>query len=224
MTAKHRDGSVTPIPTEDWAAITRNISTMSNTVVKIESAVETIKDDLLPPVAEAAKVAKEGVIRLEEKQKVNQKRLGALESANPSDHDPCEMVIEHGKAISAQERELAGLSKWRWWLMGIIVTAIVIAGGWATRSSNELTAVRTTATSHSEALKRHDASIEALEKQRQRDLEKIVEGINAVPTKVRAAVPQPTIEDALDAQPLTPREERLVREILDRARKRGNGG
>ena len=209
----------TPIPLDDWAAITRNISKMSTTIVRIDSAVSTIKNDLLPPVAEAAKKAEDGVIRLEEKQKVNQQRLKSLEV---SDHDgPCEVVLAHSEAISSHDQAIAGLSKWRWWIMGSIVTAVIIAGGWAVSSSNDLTAVRTEARSHTETLKRHDASILSLEKQRQRDLERIVESVNAVPEKVRNAAPQPSVGSVLFEEQLTPREIQTVHAILERARMRG---
>jgi len=187
---------------------------------RIEGGVKTIKDDLLPPVATAANKAKEGVIRLTEQQKVNKARLKSLEDKPEPLHEPCEMIIDAQTKITGQERELAGLSKWRWWLMGILGTAVVLVGGWAYSSAQELTVVRTEATSRAKRVEAHERQLKALEAQRQRDLEEVVRQIKTVPRAVKESIPERDLADEIDDQPLTDREKHLVREILRRAEKR----
>jgi len=198
----------TPIPTRDLDALTRAVG-------RIEGRVTSIQEEQLPPVAAAASEARDGVLKLNEQQKTNKARLRRLEDADAPDH-----ICQREGEITAMERELAGLSKWRWWLMGLVVTTAVIGGSWAVGSARDLTGLQTDHASTKRDVARHEREIDVIEKAQHANREAILSEIRGVPGKVRQAMPETDIEDTLDDRSLTARERALVKEILNRAERR----
>lgn len=199
MPRDNSEYSMTPVPTDDLRSLIGAVSGIS-------IRVKAIQEEQLPPVAAAAKEARDGVIILTERDKSQNARLRALESG--------EHFCLKEREISAHEKELAGLSKWRWWLMGIIVTALLISSGWAMNSEREVTVIHTDHASTKRDVERHEKTIEALTKTAaQNHLELLVE-LQKVPTRVKEVVPQRTIEDALVEAGVNERErERIIRAI-----------
>jgi len=195
---------------------------MYEAIARIDAGVTSIKEDLLPPVTKAANEAKVGVVQLRERDKVTRARLKTLETAPPPIHAPCELINEASQKVSAQDRDIAGLSKWRWWLMGLIATAVIIGGGWAVSSASDMATVQTQSTGIRSDVDRHEGSIKAIEAARVEDRDKIISAVRAVPGKVK--IPEPDLDDALDEQPeLSDRDRALIQSVLDRAKRR-NGG
>lgn len=202
MSPKRRSSSVDSL-------INPDLHVLKDSVSRIEERVTYIQETQIPAVAAAAKEARDGVLVLTEKQKVNQQRLKKLE-------DDCDSAKDNGQRISANERELAGLSKWRWWLMGAIVTAVIIAGGYAIGARGDLRAAEARQSATDSNVARNESSIRILEKQQQVNREAIIREVRDIPSKI----PIPTVYDDISKRPLTATEEETVRRILRRSEER----
>lgn len=176
--------SHTPIPT-DLMGLTR-------AVTRIEERVVSIQKDLLPPVAAASSQARDGVIKLEGYSQDLTRRIRTLENAPPPvlTHECVEdqKLEEHAKAITSQEKELAGLSKWRTWLAAIMLPLVLAAAGAAAKSIADSASLHTVVDSHSK-------TIDHLVKARERDRDAIIREVQAVSTKVRQVATEVREED-----------------------------
>lgn len=214
MTDRDSSGSrTTSVPTAALQDFTESIA-------RIETTVTTIKDETIPPVASAAQEARDGVLRLQEQQKVNKARLARLEERPEPSHEPCEMVLAHDGALTAQERELAGLSKWRWWVMGVAVTLGLFGAGLAGRALLAQGEASSDRAGQRRDIDRHEDVLKSVQTEARSNRDAILREVRAVPTKVQKSIPEPDLDDALDEHELTDRERRLVEEILRRAEKR----
>jgi len=213
----------TPIPTTDLRLLTEAVG-------RIEGRVTSIQEEQLPPVAKAATEARDGVIRLTERQKATVARVKSLEDRPSLDYqcDKSETIRSNTLAIaiatgsiSAQEREIAGLSKWRWWLGGLIVTVVSITIGWALTSNGDARAAQVERQAIKGNVTRHEVHLQALEKASAADRQVFIKEVRAVPQKVQAAMPEPDIDDAVDdAHELTDGERTRIRAIIKRAERR----
>jgi len=80
----------------------------------VESGVNTIKDDLLPPVAEAAGQARDAAIRLE----------GRVTSLEGKKH-----TCISDRRITKQEQKVAGLYEWKKYLLAIAIPVVLTIAG-----------------------------------------------------------------------------------------------
>jgi hypothetical protein len=190
---------------------------ISTKLTELNAGVSFIKDDLLPPVATAANEARDGVQKLTGWNRDIVRRVDKLEVCE-SEQD--QKLDTHSGAITSQEKEVAGLSKWRWWVMGIAVTLGLFAAGLAGRALLAQGEASSDRTGLRRDVDRHEGGMKAIREAQSRDRDQIIREVKAVPTKVQQSMPEPDIDDALDQQALTVREERLIREILRRAEKR----
>jgi redox-regulated HSP33 family molecular chaperone len=76
---------------------------------------------------------------------------------------------------------------------------------------------------------RHEAEIDSLEKAQARDLETFIREVRQIPTKVSAKVreeepSEAQVDRAVEDLQLLPSERRQIRELLSRARDRGDAG
>jgi hypothetical protein len=193
---------------------------LKDSVTRIEERVTYIQEEQIPSVAEAAKEARDGVLVLTEKQKVNQQRLKRLEEAPAPTHEDCDSVKDNGQRISANEKELAGLSKWRWWLMGAILTAVIIAGGYAMGARGDIRAAETRQNSTDANVTRNEASIRVLRKQQAANREAIIREVRSIPSEVQKSIPARDVYDDIAERPLTTTEEETIRRILRRSEER----
>jgi hypothetical protein len=205
--------AISQVPTSEIVALTR-------TVARVETKVDTIKDDLLPPVAKAAGEARDGVLGLSA-------RVETLETA-PAPVHPCEKkdeiealedsTIGHGKALATQGEKVGALSRWRTYLAAILVPLTLAAATAGATAIDRSATNRERAASNAQAIERHEAMIKALERSHAAGRREIIRAVEAVPAKVQ--LPEPDLDSAVDSAPLNDEERRRIRAILERAEKR----
>lgn len=213
-------GTLTPVPTEDLAVVSRGITKMGNAVVRIETAVSTIKDDLLPPVAKAAQEARDGVLKLNG-------RVTALENTEHECVDE-ERQRRQDNDIAETRVKAAGISKLVWWLMGIAIVVGGSAMGFAMVTRGDTSEARTQLRDLDgidEKVVEHSVKIQALEKAQAEDRATYLRTVKSIPNEVEqvARNREPTleeIEDATDDLPMTGREREMLKRILTKARAR----
>lgn len=194
---------------------------ISEKLTAVATGVDSIKNDLFPPVVKAAGEARDGVIELKGWNRDISRRVDGLENEPPPIHE-CKQertIRDHNGNITAHEREIAGLSKWRWWLMGIVTVAVISGTSWAISSARDITQVQADVRSNDRIDIRQEEHIEALENGQRRMRDEVIKEVRQVPTKVKQELPS-SVLDAIEDQPLTDWEKRQVRDILRRAEKR----
>lgn len=213
-------GTLTPAPEPDLSGMARNINRIGSAVSKIDVSVQSIKEDILPPVAADAKEARDGVLRLDG-------RVNALESSPPPAHECTETdrQARQDAAIGAGEAKVAHNTRLLWWLLGVLLLVGSSAIGFAMVTGS--TAARTAASLEAtdETVDRHEGAIKALVEAQARDRETYLREIRALPVKVSETVqasspPAEQIDDAADELPLWPSERRQLIQLLERARAR----
>lgn len=221
MSDKPKDRmSLTPIPTNDFYAVSRNIVKVGTAVTRIESAVDTIKDDLLPPVSKAAQEARDGVFKLNG-------RVTALEN----DEHKCVDELRQQRQdndIAENRVATASTSKLVWWLMGIAIVVGGSAMGFALVSKGDSSSAMTQLRDLDGVdtkVAQHDVQIQELQKAQARDRQTYLKTVESLPTKVKEATQrrQPTIEEIESAAvdlPMTERERDMLQRILTKARAR----
>lgn len=209
----------TPVPTTDLVAVT-------STLARVDQNVRQIKNDMLPPLfadtREARDKARAALGKIEEHSR----------DADAHDHGCKETARQERQdsEIADMRPKVAGLEKWRWWLMGILVLGVSSAFGFAlfTRQASTENATRLDTTERD--LSRHEREIDAVQKAQQADRDTFLREVRAIPTATARKVqdtPAPAIEvvdRAAEDLPLRPGERRQLLQILERARERGNGG
>jgi hypothetical protein len=220
-----RDTS-TPVPTADLVAVT-------GTLARVDQNVRQIKNDMLPPLVADTREARDKA----------RAALGKIdEHARDTDaHDHgCKETARQEKqddAIADMRPRIAGLDKWRWWLMGILLVGVSSAFGFALLSRQVSTENATRINATARDVDRHERVIDSVQKAQQRDRETYLRAVREIPSatarKVSAtpvkAPSQEVVERAADDLPLRPHERRQLRMLMDRAREReangeGNGG
>jgi len=174
MSNGRSDSRHTPIPTD--------LMGLTKAVTRIEEGVTTIKRDLLPPVTAASAEARDGVIKLEGWSKDLTRRVRTLETTPPpSPSHEChqdDRLDAHDRAITVQEKEVAGLTKWRTWLAAITIPLLLAAAGTAGKAINDSATTRTVVNSNTKA-------ITNLVDARERDRDAIIREVRTVPAKVQ---------------------------------------
>lgn len=207
-TGRSGDPRHTPIPTD--------LLGLTKAVTRIEAGVETIRVDLLPPVAQAASEARDGVIKLDGWTKDLTRRIKVLETTPPpTPSHEChqdERLDGHDRAISGQEKELAGLTKWRTWLAAILIPLTLTAAGSGAKAINDAATVRTRVDVNTE-------TITKLSEARERDRDAIIREVKAVPAKVQA-VAATDREDREDQEAADPSITDVKAKMTDRQRRR----
>ena len=212
--------TATPVPTADLMAVTA-------TLVRVDQNVKSIKNDLLPPVAADAREARD-------KARAAWAQIKEHKQDDDAHEHPCvegDRQERQDDAIADMRPKVAGLDKWRWWLMGIMVLGVSSAFGFALLTRATATENATRVESHGQDLTRHEREIDTLEKSQQADRETYLREVRGIPNatarKVQAtpakAPATETVDRAVEDLPLRPHERRQLRELIDRARDRGNG-
>lgn len=182
--ATERDGRPpppTPIPTD--------LLGLARSVAQIEGGVESIRRDLLPPVAKAAGRARDGVVRLEGSTEELARRVGRLESSPPPPHD-ChqESVLRgHGETLTGQEKELAGLTRWRTYLATILVPLLLALLGAGGKAVYDAAMTKAQVEETSREVQENSATLRKLTVTVTQDRETILQELRAVPAQVEAA-------------------------------------
>ena len=219
---KQRMGTLTPVPFDDLKAVSRNVQKVGTAVTRIESTLGIIKNDLLPPVSEAAKEARDGVLTLSG-------RVRALEEADPPDHECTESSRQarQDNDIAEVRTRTANIGRLVWWLMGIAVVVGGSAISFAIYTKSTSTENATRIQSYERDLVRHEDEIKAIEEAQRKDRELYLKEIRALPVKVQqVAEKEQSIESVIDTVqdfPLTESEKVTLQRILSKARKRSSG-
>jgi len=170
----------------------RGIPNDTAVLVEIRTTVKTIMGSLIPPIADNAKRASEGVIQLLERQQATQrqlddqaKRLDRLEAApeehclqtiaiNEMHHSISALGIEAGK----REERLDSLGKWRGYLAAILIPISLAAVGAASA------AIADSATQR-EVMRQHGIQIQTLSNASGSDRQALHDEIKTIPQVVR---------------------------------------
>jgi hypothetical protein len=220
---KTRLPTMTPLPIEDLQTVSRNLIKVGTAVTRIEGAVSTIKDVMLPPVADAAKEARDGVLTLNG-------RVTALESKPPPEYScsQLERQQQQDTEIAETREKASGLSRLIWWFFAIAGVAASAAIGFAITS----TVFSSSAQEQLEDLDgldtevaKHGVKIKALEEAQARDRTTYIKHVKNIPAEVEQAVQSrdPTIEEiehAAEDLPLTTWERDMIKRIMSKARGR----
>lgn len=188
---------------------------LSKSMASIATSVTTISDTQLPAVAADAREARDGVVRLTVAQEELARRMTNVEDAEPAEH-----VCHQNGRISAQEKEIAGLgNKWKW-VAGVSVPLVLaVIGAYVTINRSDAQ-IQTRIGVAERTLDRHEKTFESIDKTLQATRADFNRQVKAVPTKVREAVKEETIDTEDLAVHLSEREQR---EFLRLVRKIKNG-
>lgn len=203
----------TPIPTNDFNKLTQ-------TIASIDSTVKSIHRDLLPPLFTDTKEARDTA----------REALGKING-----HEANERIHEH--ECTERDRQLrqdneldelnvlsprvAFLSKLTWALVGVLISGVGSAVGFALASRSVGASNTARIESQQQVDTRHDELLRNIQQLRESDRREFIQLSNDLPRRIMEA--QPTarqVQEAVENLPLTPVEERRVRGILDQARKR----
>lgn len=179
----------TPIP-QDLLGLARSVA-------QIEGGVESIRRDLLPPVAEAAGRARDGVVRLESNTEELARRVGKLESSPPPPHD-CyqeDLLRGHGEALTGQEKELAGLTRWRTYLATILVPLLLAILGAGAKAVYDAAMTKAEVAETSRGVQENTQALRQLSVTVTQDRETILRELREVPAQVEAAREDPTLTE-----------------------------
>jgi len=207
----------TPIPTSEFNLLTRNVA-------EITIGVKSITEHILPPIAKDARKASDSVIKLTSWNKEIDNRISKIENGQIIHNCPYEEEInkhdtrleDYGKAITAQEKDVAGLSRWRTYIASITIPLALVALSTAGKAIADAATAQAERDAQSEITTRHEKEIDALEAARERDRQIITQQIKAIPIAVKTAVEKsPTIVDL--KVKLTPRSQKRLELLLDEA-------
>jgi len=188
---------------------------LSKSVASIATNVENISDKQLPSVACDAREARDGVIRLAVSHEELAKRVTVVEGAEPDEH-----VCHQTGAITAHEKQIAGLTgKWKWIAGASIPIIFAVIGAYVAMSRSDAQ-IETRIGVAERAIDRHEKTFESIDKTLQATRADFKREVNAVPTKVREVVKEETIDTEDLAVHLSEREQR---EFLRLVRKIKNG-
>lgn len=161
-------------------------------LAEIRTTVKTIMSTLIPPIADNAKKASEGVIQLLERQQAVQRqlddqarRLDRLESA-PEEHcfqtetlkDIQRQMGSFNEGAAKRQERVDSLSKWRGYLAAILIPISLAAVGAASA------AIADSATQR-EVLRQHSEQIQTLSQSNDADRKALRDEIKTIPQMVR---------------------------------------
>lgn len=201
----------TPVPTADLVVL-------SNTLVRVDQNVKSIKNDILPPLVVDTREARD-----------NARDALAKINGHASDEEAHEHSCVDAPRQERQDTKISGLSKVFWIALSVFVAIVSGSYGYTLVISNSTTENATSIKGQSENINRHEKSIEALRVSRQLDRETYLKSINDLPSRVTESVQkapgssQEVVERAAEDLPLRPHERRQLRELMSRARERSNG-
>lgn len=210
----------TPVPTVDLHAIAKNMNRVGTELARIRGAVDTIKDDILPPVQTAAGEARDGVLTLTE-------RVRNIESAPPPPH-VCEEKERQGRQDTDIAESRVRLSTFGRFLLWAAGAALVVAGSTITFAITSRSSAAENATkiqSQDSQIARQERAIAELRQSQRDDRETFLRAVNDLPRKVRdeaRTAPDVTaMENAAEGLPLNEAEQRQLLILLNRAKVRG---
>lgn len=190
--------NLTPVPSNDLRALSKNVNTVTTAVVRVEGEVsgileklEDLKNDLILPISRNAKEARDGVLKLEQ-------RVQSLEQKEPA--VAADEVSEIKSDLTGLATGHAGLLKMVWWFLGV---ALVVGSGAVGFTIFTRTLATTNATrleNHAGEIKRHESGIKTLEAARRQDQRQLIAELRKIPVKVhQVSVEKMTVEDIADA-------------------------
>lgn len=212
----------TPIPTSELNSLTKNVA-------EITVGVKALKDDILPPIAKDARKASDAVIQLKSWTKDVDNRVKQIEGGRVThecinqdeinEHD--RKHDAHATAITAQEKDIVGLTRWRAGLAAIMIPLCLFAIGAAAKAIADAATATAERGAQQAITTRHEREIDGLETARERDRQAIAKQIKALPSAMQNVVVKaeeqrdPSVGDVRSK--LTPRSQRQLKRLLDEA-------
>jgi len=165
------------------------MSDPSNLITEIAAGVKALKDDILPPIARDARSASVLSIQLEAHSKSINTRIVNLESER-SDRD--QKINDNGRSITATEKEVAGLTKWRTYIATILIPLSLAALGFAGKAVSDSATCETTITSeiqyHHKITDRQQKEINSLAATHKEDQRILIRRIDHLPRKMKSII------------------------------------
>lgn len=212
--------TLSPIPYEDVATLSRNINKIGTAVTRVEEKIDTVKDDLLPPVAKAASEARDGFLRIEG-------RVRNLEDQDAPIHECTEQSRQQRQDndIAENRIKVAQNSKLVWWIIGIAVTvfgSVFSFAIWVKESATENTLK---IEQHEREIEEQKKALKSIEIIQVKDRNTYLKEIQELPEKFKAATQYKWIdgEDLIEDTrhwPLTSKEREVIRRILENSSRR----
>ncbi|MHA1988307.1 MAG: hypothetical protein ACW98D_16850 [Promethearchaeota archaeon] len=157
----------------------------SNLITEIAANVKSLKDDILPPIAKDARSASDSSIQLKTLLEATNERVTKLEEEQ---NDQYEKLDKHSKTITATDKELAGLTRWKTWLASILIPLSLAALGFAGKAIYESATTKATITSNiahtDEIIDEQQEEIESLKIIHVRDFQSLEQKIDNIPEDV----------------------------------------
>jgi hypothetical protein len=195
-----------PIPAFDLLSIT-------SSVARIESCVNSIREDVLPPVADSAKKASEGVIALKSTTDELGRRVGDLEQDTHSCINE-ERLVEHGQSISKYGVILAELERRRIWIAGVLVTIALALFGITFKTIWDVSAANSLLHHNGKTIISNTNKIRTVDERTKEDREQIINEIRLLPNKVKINHIIKPDNHNIDSSNLTRGEKRQLRKLL----------
>lgn len=204
----------TPIPTS-------RLNELAEAIGRIDGNVRSVKEDLLPPLTADTKEARDKA--REALTKIDDHVVGVAHDHNCSETTRQERQDSALAALRELSPRVAGLSKFLWALVGILVTGVGSSVGFALVTKAQAATNAARIESQASADQRHDELIRSFQALRESDRREFITLTRELPRRVvEARAPDEQIEHAAESLPLTPIEERQVKSILRNARRRGD--
>lgn len=181
-------------------------------IAQIKQGIDSLKNDILPPIARAAEKASKGVIELNVWKDEVGRRITSIEE-NPPIHEctSSEQINKNSRDITGHEKEIAGLTKWRSYLatssVALIICCIGIIANCSSQSSDARVAQATTATK----LESNTREIQALKVSQEAVKQEILQ-------EIRSLAPETTDRDGELVKQIrskmSPRQQRRLKALL----------
>jgi hypothetical protein len=203
----------TPIPTN-------RLNSLTEAVARIDGNVKSVKEDLLPPLTADTKEARDKA--REALTKIDDHVVGVEHDHTCAERARQERQDNDLAVLRELPPRVVGLSKFVWALIGILVTGVTSAVGFALVTKAQAATNAARIESQALADQRHDELLRSIQQLREADRREFMTLSRELPRRVvEARAPDEQIEHAAESLPLTPNEERQVKSILRSARRRG---
>lgn len=196
----------TPVPTADLVKVTES-------VIRIEESLKSIKIDLLPPVIQESSEARDGVLRLEG-------RVSVLEAA-PHECIEAERLSFHDRIVSGLEKEIGSISRWKWWILGTILTIGMASVAVVVGTMRDVSVISTEMRTNQRDLNVYKERIDAVELRTQDERSAIIRELRNISIKLDMRS-QRDLEERIKALPLPALEKEKLYDMLDMSRRGKN--
>jgi septal ring factor EnvC (AmiA/AmiB activator) len=206
----------TPVPTVDLLNITQVVTTTKSEIRAINR--------LLPEIAKDARKTSDGLIKIATWSEDVTRRITNLENDKDEQENKLDasnsLIAENAKFITSQEKEISGLSKWRTYLLSILIPIALTIGGVIGKAIYDVAQIENTAIENRKDISENLKQLKGIEKSRREDRDEIISAVRNVPYAVdkMSLDREMTIEDAKSR--MTYRQKRILTKLLREIKRR----